>query len=628
MTTDDSNSTYKPTLLGYGKKPAIIQPDAQLPAEKRRIQLENWRTYDKKMNIIERQKKEEEERKKKLEEEKKKLEEEQLKQEKENRKKERQERRDAGEENVETSEDEEETFIENTDNNNPNESENDKRRRIKFASNAIFLAACAAEEIEEVKLLLKSGHDVNTRNADGLTALHTACIDGKYKMCEILCSHGANINAADNEGWTPLHAAAGSGHLRIANFLVGQQANVAAVNCDGNLATDVTDDRACKLLLDGALLRKRIRNDEDKKKARNIEETMINTYIDECKEKFNQDPEQFILDLKTNEKTQSNILHVCASKGYIYALESLLKDFPDQKNTDGTLKKSFRDLNSTDEDGWTPLHAASHWEKQSCIDLLCEYGANIIAKNRFGQQPVDVMSNESPLYNHMCALTVEAKKKAEADNALRNIEAQKRAEEERAKEAQRLRDQADQQIEEDRLKREALAEEREKEELARRMEASSLTSSQNDNINKNSANNSYKLTNNNPNTTTTTTKEMEKQASATTNEPSPIDLIFNAINNADKSTLNTSNDFNRLSDENNSNNNNLTNRNSNSKKKLFSQTPAAEPSVQSSFLKNNSTSSTDKKDRGFLTNFEKNKQKEVSVFFFGFINLESKKFEI
>lgn len=337
---------YKQTLLGYKKPPAIINPDALLPAEKRKAQLDNWRTYDKKMSIIEKQKAEEEaQRLKQLEDEKnarlllrqQKQQRNQTRKDKANtHRKTRQERLD-NKENVSdyeivTSDLEEESEEENittttdttpaTDNTNLDQAENHKNqihkksRRIRFKNNAIFLACCAADDTEEVKQLLANGQDVNARNSDGLTALHTACIDGKYQMCQLLVTHGANINAADNEGWTPLHAAAGSGHLRIANFLVGNMANVAAVNCDGNLASDVTDDRACKLLLDGALLRKRIRNEEDKSKARRIEETMILEYVEELKKKFEENPDcEDEIDLKANDKG-ANILHVCASKGY------------------------------------------------------------------------------------------------------------------------------------------------------------------------------------------------------------------------------------------------------------------------------------------------------------------------
>ena len=463
MSTKSDPQPYRPTMLGYKKKPELINPDSLLPAEKRKAQLDNWRTYDKKMNLIEKQKAEEEARQKA---EAQRLAEEQAKL-----------AAEAASSNnddnpAETDDNSNETNKENVPENQnqtlvitkpsepeegsaqkPGQSpapEEKKKRSVKFHSDAVFLACCAADDIDDVTAMLAAGQDVNTRNADGLTALHTACIDGKYKMCELLVQHKANINAADNEGWTPLHAAAGSGHLRIANFLVGHMANVEAVNCEGNMASDVTEDRACKLLLDGALLRKRIRNDEDKAKARRIEETMINEYVDGLVDKYRNEPSLAASedpDLKLDDKTGGNLLHVCASKGYTTALRLLLVEMKQKLGVK-------IDVQAKDEDFWTPLHAASHWEKQPCIDLLIEAGADLLAKNRFSQNPIDVMSNDSPLYNGLTAKTEKAKREFAEQEKLRRQADIKRQEEESLKEAQRLRELADQQIQAEKAARE------------------------------------------------------------------------------------------------------------------------------------------------------------------------------
>ena len=53
----------------------------------------------------------------------------------------------------------------------PNEPKR-KSRRIGFSDGCVFLAACAAGDREEVKLLLGRGADIDTANVDGLTALH------------------------------------------------------------------------------------------------------------------------------------------------------------------------------------------------------------------------------------------------------------------------------------------------------------------------------------------------------------------------------------------------------------------------------------------------------------------------
>jgi ankyrin repeat protein len=43
---------------------------------------------------------------------------------------------------------------------------------MKYSEGCVFLAACNAEDREEVLTLVKRGVDIDTANIDGLTALH------------------------------------------------------------------------------------------------------------------------------------------------------------------------------------------------------------------------------------------------------------------------------------------------------------------------------------------------------------------------------------------------------------------------------------------------------------------------
>ena len=55
------------------------------------------------------------------------------------------------------------------------------------------------------ELLLAKGIDINIRNKDGETPLHTAVADGELKMAEFLIGKGADIDAKDNNGRNVMH---------------------------------------------------------------------------------------------------------------------------------------------------------------------------------------------------------------------------------------------------------------------------------------------------------------------------------------------------------------------------------------------------------------------------------------
>jgi protein phosphatase 1 regulatory subunit 12A len=90
-----------------------------------------------------------------------------------------------------------------------------RQSKVRFPKGCVFLAACSAGDIDEVKQHLKMGVNINTSNIDGLTALHQACIDANIEMVKFLVENDADINAQDNEGWTPLHAGISVGNLEV-----------------------------------------------------------------------------------------------------------------------------------------------------------------------------------------------------------------------------------------------------------------------------------------------------------------------------------------------------------------------------------------------------------------------------
>lgn len=95
-----------------------------------------------------------------------------------------------------------------------------------------------------IRLLLKSGADVNARGIYGLTPLMGVTIfmysaDHAIELLKVLIENGAAVNLQDEEGFTALMLAARSGdNPKVVNFLLAKGADAKAVNCEKKTALD------------------------------------------------------------------------------------------------------------------------------------------------------------------------------------------------------------------------------------------------------------------------------------------------------------------------------------------------------------------------------------------------------
>ncbi|XP_063333032.1 protein phosphatase 1 regulatory subunit 12C isoform X2 [Pelmatolapia mariae] len=252
-----------------------------------------------------------------------------------------------------------------------------RRKKVKFDIAAEFLAACASGDTEEAKVILeeakqtkrRNGEDtaaiINCSNADGITALHQACIDGSIEMVTFLLEQGASVNQVDNEGWTALHVAASCGHADITEFLLQEGASLTAVNCDGDVPADIALDETTESLLQSYTRRQGV--DVESAKRREEEQIMVDarTWL----------TEGLPADVR-HPKTGATPLHVAAAKGYLEALKILCQ--------------CGLDVSAVDFDGWTPLHAAAHWGQGEACRILAEQLCNMEARSNGGQTPFDV----------------------------------------------------------------------------------------------------------------------------------------------------------------------------------------------------------------------------------------------
>ena len=90
--------------------------------------------------------------------------------------------------------------------------------------------------IEAVKQHLAAGTDVNAKDEDGWTPLHSAATK---EITELLIAKGADVNTKDDWGWTPLHPAAWEGQKEVAELLIANGADVNAKDVDGFTPVDL-----------------------------------------------------------------------------------------------------------------------------------------------------------------------------------------------------------------------------------------------------------------------------------------------------------------------------------------------------------------------------------------------------
>jgi ankyrin repeat protein len=102
------------------------------------------------------------------------------------------------------------------------------------AAPATVVEAAMAGDRDSVRALLKDGADVNTAQADGMTALHWAASKNDVDLAKLLLIAGANLKASTRiGGYTPLLIASRSGHADMVTALLGAGADPNGVTANG-----------------------------------------------------------------------------------------------------------------------------------------------------------------------------------------------------------------------------------------------------------------------------------------------------------------------------------------------------------------------------------------------------------
>ncbi len=108
--------------------------------------------------------------------------------------------------------------------------------------------AAAVGEIEQVKLLISEGADVNVKNNDGQTQLHYAASKGHKEIVELLLAHGAEVNIGGADyNRTAAEFAMKSNHTDIVQLLVSKGADIPPLH----FALYMKDETKARSLIEG-----------------------------------------------------------------------------------------------------------------------------------------------------------------------------------------------------------------------------------------------------------------------------------------------------------------------------------------------------------------------------------------
>uniref|UniRef100_A0A8C3ANR4 Ankyrin 3 n=1 Tax=Cyclopterus lumpus TaxID=8103 RepID=A0A8C3ANR4_CYCLU len=263
--------------------------------------------------------------------------------------------------------------------------------------NALHLASKEGH-VEVVAELLKLEADVDSATKKGNTALHIASLAGQTEVVKELVTNGANVNAQSQNGFTPLYMAAQENHLEVVRFLLEHSASQSMATEDGftplAVALQQGHDQVVSLLLEN----------DTKGKVR-LPALHIAARKDDTK------AAALLLQNDHNADVESKSgftpLHIAAHYGNINVATLLLNrgaavDFMARnditplhvasKRGNSNMVKLLLDrgskIDAKTKDGLTPLHCGARSGHEQVVEILLDRGAPFLSKTKNGLSPL------------------------------------------------------------------------------------------------------------------------------------------------------------------------------------------------------------------------------------------------
>ncbi|XP_036885339.1 ankyrin-2 isoform X48 [Sturnira hondurensis] len=249
--------------------------------------------------------------------------------------------------------------------------------RPRSDSNASFLRAARAGNLDKVVEYLKGGIDISTCNQNGLNALHLAAKEGHVGLVQELLGRGSAVDSATKKGNTALHIASLAGQAEVVKVLVKEGANINAQSQNGftplYMAAQENHIDVVKYLLE---------NGANQSTATEDGFTPLAVALQQGHDQA----VAVLLENDTKGKVRLPALHIAARKDDTKSAALLLQN---DHNADVQSKMM---VNRTTESGFTPLHIAAHYGNVNVATLLLNRGAAVDFTARNGITPLHVAS--------------------------------------------------------------------------------------------------------------------------------------------------------------------------------------------------------------------------------------------
>ncbi|XP_075400011.1 ankyrin-2 isoform X4 [Tenrec ecaudatus] len=242
-------------------------------------------------------------------------------------------------------------------------------RKRKSDSNASFLRAARAGNLDKVVEYLKGGIDINTCNQNGLNALHLAAKEGHVGLVQELLGRGSAVDSATKKGNTALHIASLAGQAEVVKVLVKEGANINAQSQNGftplYMAAQENHIDVVKYLLE---------NGANQSTATEDGFTPLAVAL----QQGHNQAVAILLENDTKGKVRLPALHIAARK--------------DDTKSAALLLQNDHNADVQSKSGFTPLHIAAHYGNVNVATLLLNRGAAVDFTARNGITPLHVAS--------------------------------------------------------------------------------------------------------------------------------------------------------------------------------------------------------------------------------------------